>query len=87
MECEQAVTCAWCQILLGLTAAGTSQGQLRPTVPAYPENLGAWGVVGAGGGANNDGGGELEHPVVSLRVERQGVAAVGDWEPPGYGEM
>lgn len=46
------VTCVWCQILLGLTAAGTSQGQLRPTVPTYPENLGAWGVIGVGGGAD-----------------------------------
>lgn len=49
-------------------------------MPAYPENLGAWGVVGAGEGADNDGGG-------GWRVERQGVAAVGGREPPGYGEM
>lgn len=74
MGCEQVITCAWCQFLLRLTAARTPQGQLGPTVPAYPENPGTWGGIGAGGGV--DDGEELGHPLVSTRAECQGAAAV-----------
>lgn len=43
-------------------------------MPAYPENLGAWGVLGPAEVLMS--GEELEHPLVSLRVERQGAAAM-----------
>lgn len=40
----------------------------------YLENLGAWGVTGAVEVLMNGEG--LEHPLVSLRVECQGAAAM-----------